>query len=533
MFIKVLEQNFMMTDIILFQPKCGLMDVMGARTPSGLLSIAAVPVKEGYKVALIDQRIDSNWQTEIKKHLAAGTKIFCLTTMVGEQINFVADALAFVKSLDPKILTVLGGSWAQIQPEMCMQEKNADIICCGEGDYLLTDLLDYCNGKKQIENVLGIVFRDKEGNIKKTAPRPFIKNLDELPKIPYHLVDLKKYAAVGFRPGKMSMSLVTSRGCQFRCKFCSIVTLSRAVNEEGEMISHLWRGNSVDRIMEDLRDLEENYGIKDFFFNDDLISGNHNRLIELAKRLAEENRDYNWGSAGIRGDHVLRFSDEDMENLIKSGCKNLDVGVESGHPRMLKLMKKDTTTDIIRRVNQKLSKYPIIVKFTFMGGFPTETEEEFLETLKFRRTLQEENEYATAPIFFYTPFPGTELFQIAIENGFVPPKTLKEWADFNYHTWYKKYPCWLTKGMIRLVENAVFLSYFSNKKLGYKYPNPLTRALFKLYYPIAKLRYDNNYYGFMVDKHLADMAAKVGDKLNLFNLAQKMKQKKEEQNDKI
>ena len=385
--------------------------------------------------------------------------------------------------------------------------------------------MEYCNGEKKLEDVKGIVYRSAEGVIKRTLPRPVIKQLDDLPPIPYHLINLKSYTAVGFRPGKPSMALVTSRGCQFRCTFCSIVALSKSVDEEGNPLSNVWRGYSVGRIMGDLRHLDDIYGIKDFYFNDDLISGNNKRFTDLVNALVEANevggRDWNWGTAGIRGDHVLRLSDEIIKKLVRSGCRNLDVGVESGNPRIMKLMKKDTTPEVIRRANQKMKNYPIIIKYTFMGGFPTETEEEFLDTLTLRRTLQEENEYATCPIFFYTPFPKTEMFQLAIDNGFKPPTTLQEWADFNYNTWYNIYPCWLTQKKINLVENAVFLSYFSNQKMLYKFPNPLLRMLFKAYYPIAKYRYEHNIYNFMIEKNLADVLAKVNNKFNLFNRSQK------------
>ena len=510
-----------MTDIILLQPKCGVWDIMGVRAPTGLLAIGAVPVHKGLKVVLIDQRINFQWEEEVKKQISAGARIICLTTMVGEQILYMMNASKYVKSLNPNVLTILGGSWAQIQPEMCMQDKNIDVICYGEGDYVLSELMEYSQGTKKLEQIKGIVYRNKQGEIKKTPLSPFIKDLDQLPPIPYDLINLKNYAAVGFRPDKPSMALITSRGCKFRCTFCNIVTLSKSVTETGEPITNQWRGYSVKRLMADLEHLEKKYGIIDFYFNDDLISGSHNRFVEFVKALAESGKDYNWGTAGIRGDHILRLDDETMENLVKSGCKNLDVGVESGNPRMLKLMKKDTTIEVIRKVNQKMSKFPIIIKYTFMGGFPTETEEEFMDTVKFRKILQEENEYAVAPIFFYTPYPGTEMFQVAIDNGFQPPVNLEEWANFNYNTWYHKYPCWLTKSKIRLVENAVFLSYFSDKKMEYKYTNPLLRTLFKMYHPLAKFRYDHGYYQFMAEKKLAILLSKINNHIDLFNRAQK------------
>ncbi len=496
-----------MMDIILFQPKCGIWDIMGVRPPTGLLNIASVPVKEGYNVVLIDQRINQNWKEELKKNIFSGAKLVCLTSMVGEQIKYMMKVSEFIKSTNPNILVVLGGSWAQTCPEICMQDKNIDIVCCGEGDYLLTDLMKFCNGKIKKENIKGIAYRAENGKIKKTKQRQLVKNLDSLPKIPYHLINLKDYSSIGLSKYRLSIALVLSRGCPYRCAFCSIVPL----------YNRTWRSYSIKRIMEDLSDLEIKYGIKDFFFMDDNIATNPKFFLELTDAFIKAKKDYIWGAAGIRADTIIKFNDEDFEKLIKSGCRNLDIGVESGNQRILGLIKKDESLETIEQANKKLSKYPIILKYTFMGGFPTESEEDFLDTLKFRKRLQEDNPYAVTPIFFYTPFPGTELFELALNNGFKPPKTLLGWADFNYNTWYKLYPSWLTKKKLKLIENSMFISYFADKKLAYKYPNKLMNSLFSIYYPVAKFRYDNSFYYFMIEKNLANFVTKLNEKFNLFN----------------
>jgi len=493
-----------MAEITLFQPKCGIWDIMGIRSPTGLLHVASVPVKKGYDVKLIDQRLCKNWKEEIKKHIR-GAKIFGLTAMIGEQIKYIMEVAEYVRSIDKNILIVLGGTWAQTKPDVSIKDKNIDVVCYGEGDLLITELMDYLNGKKKIEKILGIYYKNN-GKIKINPPTPLIENLDELPKVPYKLINPKNYTAVGFREGMPSISLILSRGCPYRCAFCSISYL----------FHRKWRGYSIKRVLEDLEEIEKKYGIKDFYFNDDNISGNLKFFKEFVKALAESKKDYNWGTAGIRADTILNFDDETMENIVKSGCKNLDVGVESGNPRVLKLIKKDETLETIRKANKKLRKYPIIIKYSFMGGFPTETKEEFLDTLKFRRILMEENPNAVGLIFLYTPFPGTEMFALAVKQGLRPPKTLKGWADFNYDTWYKKFPSWLTKDKIKLIENSVFLSYFDSKNLSYKYPNPLMNFLFKMYSPLAKYRSENHKFGFFIEKNLADLIAKLNEKTNLF-----------------
>ncbi len=492
-----------MTEIILFQPRCGIWDIMGLRSPTGLLNVASVPVAKGYDVVLIDQRVCKDWREEIKKHIK-DANIFGITVMAGKQIEYSLEVLKFVKKIKPKILTVVGGTWAQTSPELCIQDENTDIVCCGEGDYLITELMDYINKKKKLKDILGICYKEKE-KIKKNSPRPLIKNLDKLPKIPWHLIDTNNYTAVGFEKGKKSISLILTRGCPFRCTFCSVSRFSKRV----------WRSYSVKRILEDLEFLEKKQGIRDFYFNDDNMAGSPAFFSDFAKALTESGKKYNWGTAGIRADTILRLSEETLSNLVKCGCKNLDVGVESGNPRVLEFVKKDETLETIRQANKKLSKYPIIIKYSFMGGFPTETKKEFLNTIKFKRLLEKENPHAVGIIFLYTPFPATDMYNFAKSQGLVPPKNNLEWANFNYDTWYKRYPSWLKKDMIKLVENAVFLSYFENKNLAYKYPSNLMRLVFRIYNPIANFRFKNNFYYFMVEKKIAEIFSRLNERYNI------------------
>lgn len=500
-----------MTDIILLQTRYGFYDAMGVRPPTAMLSVAAVPCHFGYKVVLIDQRTNPDWKDEVKKHLSGGARVVCLTAIAGEQIRFMMGASRFVKSVNPEVTVFLGGTWAQTEPEMCLQDENVDIVCYGEGDYLLPEIMDYCVGKRKIEDIKGIVYRAEDGAVKKNPARPPIENLDDLPKTPYNLVNLNDYSALGFRPGSPSISFTVSRGCGHRCQFCSIPSL----------YGRKWRSHSVGRVMDDLSELEAKYGIKDFFFMDDNIAGDYKWFSELISRLAASGKDYYWSAAGIRAPSILRLTDKDMENLLKSGCKTLDIGVESGNERILKLIQKDITLDVVQKANRKLKDYPLLIKYTFMAGFPTETEEEYLDTLKFRRILLEENEHALAPIFNYTPYPKTPLFELALSEGLQLPKTLLGWADFNYYSWYRKYPSWLTKSMICLIENTVFLSYFDTYNLNYKYTNPLMKTVFKLYYPIAKFRGDHNFYAVMLEKWAADFVRVLNDRLDLFNRSQK------------
>ncbi len=135
-----------------------------------------------------------------------------------------------------------------------------------------------------------------------------------------------------------------------------------------------------------------------------------------------------------------------------------------------------------------------------MGGFPTETTEDIDVSIKLALKLIEDNKNAYILYHTFTPFPGTELFTLALEYGFVPPNTLEGWAIFNYIDWPLNYPSWLSKERIELLNNLSFISRFANKNLKYKITRKSMRLLFNLYYPIAEYRFKHGFYSFFFEK---------------------------------
>lgn len=468
-----------MTDIILLQLKNGTSEDIEPPTPTKLLSMASVPLAKGYEIVLIDQRINENWRQDVKKHINLGAKIIYLRSAEGKQLKYFMEATRFAISLDSKILTVLGGSWPQTQPGICMQDTFLEIVSYVEDYYLLSDLMEFCERKKKMNEILGIFYRGIEGaTIKKNDPRSILENPYNL-RLPWYLINPKAYSAIEFFPSKTSSELLTIKDAQ---------------------------NSSTKILLEELENLEKTYGAKDFIFQDDLITQNYEHFKEFVSTLAEFAKDYKWGAAGMWVDQILSLDEKGMEDLVKSGCKTLYMDVKSGNPRLLKLMNKYPTIDNIKKANQKLSSFPIRVEYKFQGGFPTETEEEFLDTLKLMKTINEENKYASTPLSVYVPFPGKLLYSMALEHGFKPRTSLKDWAE--NCMWYKKERLWLTKRMAKLVENAAFISNFSNKKLDYKNKGLLFSVLSKIYTPFAKIRFKYDLYGFMIEKPVAKIINK-------------------------
>ena len=110
-------------------------------------------------------------------------------------------------------------------------------------------------------------------------------------------------------------------------------------------------------------------------------------------------------------------------------------GIESGSSRILELIRKRITPEMVLKLNLRLRKEGIIPHYSFMAGFPTETREDIEKTIRLMGQLKQENPQAVIwKINTYTPFPGTDLFDLAVQNGFRPPRLLEEWSRIHFYS---------------------------------------------------------------------------------------------------
>ena len=478
-------------DILLIQPKVGEYDFANIRLPLGILSIAALPEKNGYKVKIIDQRTDKNWDKELLKSLKSNPICVGITSMTGKQIRFALEASKIVKN-NSDVPIVWGGVHPSFLPEQTLSNENVDILVHGEGEITFFELVQTLEKEKPLKEIDGIWYKhDKK--IKNNKPRPFV-DLNKLPDLPYHLIDMKKYCAFDISGRReYSISFALSRGCPFKCAFCYNTVFNKK----------RWRGLSIKNAMNRIKKIIDDFDIKSFYFIDDNICANPKWFKELIKNFLKEKFDFLWGTQGIRIDSVVWMDHNLLTSMEKSGCRNLDFGIESGSPRILDLMKKDITIPQVKKVAKKLLDFPFILKYNFMSGFPTETMEDIDASIKLALKLVKENKNAYILYHTYTPFPGTELYELAIEHGFDPPKTLEGWSVFNYIDWPLNYPSWLSKEKIELLNNLSFISRFANKNLKYKITRTTMRLIFNLYYPIAEFRFKHSFYNFFFEKTIA------------------------------
>ncbi len=486
----------MRKDIVLVQPKVGKWDALATRLPESLLAIAAIPDQKGYHVKIIDQRTEEDWERQLLSSLKDKPICVGTSTMTGKQIHYALQVSELVKK-HSEAPVVWGGIHPTLLPKQTLENENVDILVMREGELTFIDLVKTLEKGKSLKSVKGIYYKEN-GKIKKTSPRPFIKDLDSLPLLPYHLLDLKKYSTFDLRD-KHALTFLTSRGCPFRCGFCHNAVTNKRI----------WRGFSAEETVRRLKYMVDEFGIRDFFIEDDNFCGNMKRFREIIDLLVKEDMDIFWGSLGVRADAIASMDRKLLKKMVKSGCRNLDVGAESGSQRILDLCQKDTTVEEIKAVNRKIAEYPIIMKYTFIVGFPTETDGEIKQSIDLALELVKDNKKVYTPFFIYTPYPGTKMYKFAIDHGLVPPKSLEKWSDFDFENWFWKYPSWLDKRRIKMLSNLYHTSMLYNKNIKYKITSRYLRWLFDLYRPFAKIRFENNFYHFQIERRLEDLVFRL------------------------
>ncbi len=473
-----------MADVILVQPKLGYMDSIRTKPflPLGLISSATLIAQE-YDVVLIDQRMEG-WQTKLKNELKKNPLCVATTAITGSQIKHALEISRFVKA-NSESKMIWGGIHASILPRQTLRNENVDIVIEGEGEITLYELVKSLKKEnKEIRGIKGTYCKNKN-KITANKPRGFV-NLDKLPGLPYRLVDIRDYMPL--YQGKKSVSIQSSRGCIHQCAYCYNTPFNKGC----------WRPVPVKKVIEQMNFLVEN-GAENLYFVDDNFFVDLKRGMEIAKEIKKIG--VNWGLQGVTHFSLKKMNKDHLEFLGKTNLGRMSIGIESGSERIRQMIGKLEKPKELIELNKKLSKFNIILYYTFMMGFPTETEAEIMQTVNLLFRLLKDNKNArNSPIYNLMPYPGTKILEIAKEHGFKEPQSLEGWANYEHHN--VNVPYIKDKEKFKRI-------YFSSIFLDNKFDEYNTSFLFKMfsriYRPIARYRLKHQFFDFMIAKKMADV----------------------------
>lgn len=410
------------TDVVLIYPSAGESVKTVFSPPHSLMSIAS-ELLDDYNVKIIDQRVDFEWKQKLTSYVKQNPICIAISAMTGLPIKFGLKTAALIRSLAPEIPLVWGGVHASMLTDQTLENEYVDIIVRGEGDVNFKKLVVALKNKDNLKTVNSISY--KENGKKMHTPDEKLLSLQDIKPIPWHLVDVPKYINDGAMmfDGEVKRMLdigVTSRGCPHKCSFCYNLFFNRM----------FWRGIPAKETFEMFKQVVDDYNVDGIWVHDDNYFVNLKRVGDIADLMIKEKMDVKWTSSGITVHSYVRMPHEIKQKIVESGCSSFRFGIESANPRILKMIDKPNTADQVYEVNSNTKKYNISPMYSFMIGFPTETKDEIEQTCRMIVKLKEDNPKAQIHgISVYTPYPGTPLYNQAIEHGFEPPKRFEDWSD--------------------------------------------------------------------------------------------------------
>jgi anaerobic magnesium-protoporphyrin IX monomethyl ester cyclase len=288
---------------------------------------------------------------------------------------------------------IIGGPGVTNLPSFRFYESGYSIICYGEGEKTVVELVHALENRKSLEGIKGISYLNGGHEIK-TPPREPIENLDEIPFPARDLLEMEKYIGAWERNmGVRFTSIISSRGCPFSCRFCDKITFGSRI-----------RFMSPTRMIEEIRHLYQRYGAELVYFEEDLFTVNRRRVLEFCSLMEKELPGKKWGALS-RVDTIDR---EMLARMKHAGCTHLTFGVESGSQKILDLLGKGITVKQIEKAIQSVKEVGIKAGLFLIIGVPGETKEDIEATKRMMAKLEPD----LIEVSYLTPIPGTEIYEM-------------------------------------------------------------------------------------------------------------------------
>ncbi len=414
----------------------------GLTPPLGLMYLAAFLEKNSdHRVEILDCPAENIGYEKLGEIIAEkNPEIIGLTAMTFTLLDVLKTA-EIAKKINPEIKIVLGGPHVMIYPEETIRLDEIDFLILGEGEIALKELLDNLKSKERLNKIDGLVF--KEGvEIKNNGRTNFIANLDELPFPARHLTPFKNYywSLSSLFP---ITTMFTSRGCPYKCLFCDRPHLGK-----------MFRARSAKNVVEEMLVCQQ-MGIKEIFIYDDTFAVDRQRVLDICRLIEEKGIKIAWD---IRT-RVNTVDEEVLRALKKAGCQRIHYGVEAGTQRVLDVLRKGITLRQVKEAFALTKKAGLQTAGYFMFGSPTETKDDILETIKLLKEIKPDYVHITIT----TPYPATDLYQLAVEQGVVKGDPWREFArdpkpGFTPPIWEKELS---RKELFALLKKAYRSFYFS------------------------------------------------------------------------
>jgi len=371
--------------------------------PLGVLYCAGALMNNGTEVSVLDQAARGLSSEQVLKWVKKENPdilgFSVLITSYRQALNLARQ----VKEENPDLLIVFGNYHATFNAERILNKYPfVDVVVRGEGEQAVVGLTECMKKKRSLVEVAGLTFRNSQ-RVVSTPDAPLMGNIEALP-IPRRDLTEADYTSNIFGvkvATRRFTSIISSRGCPFRCAFCGCRKFARSV----------WRPRSVESIMKELQ-LLYSQGFRQFLFVDDNFTLNLRRVQKLCREIRKERLDIEW----FCDSRVDNCRYDVFRDMAKAGCRLLYFGVESANQRILNYYNKGITPDQTRKAVNWARRAGIdVIVGSFIVGAPDETLKEVETTLKFAHEL----DIDVPQLNILSAFPGTDLWNDMVSKGFI------------------------------------------------------------------------------------------------------------------
>ena len=371
--------------------------------PLGLAYLSSVLKNAGIEdVRAIDYNILESKLTE-KDLINWKPDVIGISVMIPSFAN-ARNKIEELHSLLPQSKIFVGGIAASVATEKVLGIKGVTGVYRGEGETIITDLVNNSQNDSW-KSLEGISYLEK-GIIVDNKLAPFLANLDEIPFPDRDLVSFENYLQDIHGSSMKAASIISSRGCPYNCVFCY----------RGPAAGKKFRYRSASNVVAEMDELHKK-GVNSFMFWDDNFMLNKERVYQICDLIKDKG--YEW-KVQMRVDSV----DEDiLKTMREAGCVSSNIGIESGNNQILKEMKKGITKEKAEYAVELCKQNDIFVNAYFILGTPWDTLETMTETIEFAKRIDPHK----AHFFTATPYPGTEMREVALQKGF---KFDESWGNY-------------------------------------------------------------------------------------------------------
>lgn len=369
--------------------------------PTGLAYLASFVRSGGIDVKILDQYaecLSMNEIYDIIEKFSPDLIGYSATTPNYYAAIYMARQ---IRERFPYIHTVMGGNHPSIFPEKVLKNEAIDFVIRDEGEYALLALCKALANKEEIfEHIAGLSFKNSFGQTHNKKAE--VVDLDSLPFPAYDLLPMHLYSSPSYTKFASPVyQMIASRGCPFSCSYCINAELN---------VSAKYRKRNLSSVIDEIQILVDRYNARQIQFWDPIFPLEEKQAFEFCERLIARglHKKVVWNST-TRPEVI---TEEVVKAMVRSGCKGIGFGVESGVPELLKRVNKKLDLKVAKRACTIAKRHGLVVMSGFILGFPDETKAMTQQTIDFAKSL----DIHYAQFSLMTPYPGTPLYKELIEK---------------------------------------------------------------------------------------------------------------------